>query len=228
MGKNLKITLFFLSVIISLLITIINYFGLDRYYTLKNSSQSYTSSLVDNYKNLTKYDERIVISLSSNDITLENLRPMLNSLLDQTISVDRIYLHLPPLEGQSYIIPEDYNNFLSINNLRKNYGYGNNIIPLLLISETEINTKIIYLDNNNIYGKDFIQKIVEKSNNFPDNVIGVRDQKVIYANLVKPKFFSSGVISSSETTVYDENWIDSHINPSNYRIYLDYTENYIY
>jgi hypothetical protein len=220
MEKNLKITLFFLSIIISILITIITYFGLDRYYTLqKNNSNTY----IDNYKNLTKLDDNIIISLSATDSNLENLRPMLNSILDQTISVDKIILNLPP--GQTYTIPENYDKFLTINNLRKDYAYGNNIIPTLL-NEKNSDTKIIYLQNNNIYGKDFIQKLVEESNKYPDNSIGVRDHTQEYSTLVKPKFFDASVVSSDPNTVYDKNWIDGHLTKD--KIYMNYIENYIY
>jgi hypothetical protein len=223
MEKNLKITLFFLSIIISILITTITYFGLDRYYTLqKDCSDKY----IDNYKNLTKLDDKIIISLSATDSNLENLRPMLNSLLDQTIRVDKIILNLPPLSsGQTYTIPENYKKFLTRKNLLKDYGYGNNIIPTLL-DEKNTDTKIIYLENNNIYGKDFIQKLVEESNKYPDNPIGVRDHTQEYSNLVKPKFFEGTVASSDSSTVYDKNWIDSHLKTN--KIYMNYIENYIY
>jgi hypothetical protein len=222
MKKNLKITLFFLSVIISILITIITYFGLDRYYTLQRDC---SDKLIDNYKNLTKLDDTIIISLSATDSNLENLRPMLNSLLDQTISVDKIILNLPKSSGQTYILPQNYELFLKTKDLLAEYGYGNNIIPTLL-DEKNADTKIIYLENNNIYGKDFIQKLVEESNKYPDNPIGVRDHNREYSNLVKPKFFKGSVASIDPSTVYDKNWIDSHLKTD--KIYMKYIENYIY
>ena len=79
----------------------------------------------------------------------------------------------------------------------KNYDDLGTVIPTVL-REPETNTKIIVLEPMKIYGEDFVQSIVEKSNENGDKIIHVKNYPNII--LIKPSFFSENFCN------YDQNY----------------------
>ena len=75
--------LFIFMTILSLIITILYYFGIVRYLELHiRENKKY----LENYKKLEKnYDKKVIISMSSTPKNIDKMDPMLNSLLDQTV-----------------------------------------------------------------------------------------------------------------------------------------------
>ena len=156
MNTNTFIILTFLSMIF----VILSYFGIIRYLKLHVDSHS---NYIENYKKLNKASEnnKVILSLSSNTKKINKIMPMLKSILDQTVKVDQIVLNLPP--GDNYNIPKEYNNILNIFYSGKNYDEATKLIPTLL-REDNADTIIILLKDDYIYGKDFIETIIEESN----------------------------------------------------------------
>jgi len=123
---------------------------------------------------LEKVDESIIISVSTNDIN--SIRPMLISLLDQTVRVDRILINIV---NSDKVINDEYKKIFSIYNSHIDYGYGNSIVPILLREKCD-DTRIISVLNNIIYGKDFVETIVNVSNENPNCAIICNDDAILY------------------------------------------------
>ena len=89
MEKKTIIIISVVSIIISLIYILLNYFGLLRYMGMYLYSPS---TFGEAYKKLDEGDKnnRIVISLTTTPENLKNITPVINSLLDQTVKVNLI------------------------------------------------------------------------------------------------------------------------------------------
>ena len=218
MNKGAKITLLFLSTFISLIIILTAYYGVDRYIIMHLSS---TENYVKNYSNMSNHSEKVIVSFSTTQENFKKLKPTINSLLDQTVKVHAFNMNLPP-KKENYNIPSKYKEICNVNYIGKDYGPGNNIIPTLLTTKDK-GTKIIYLKEDVVYGKDFLEKMITESNKYPSNAIVYKKNNKVCASLIKPEFFSVDVIDNNQK-YFDENWITSHLlNPAKE---LKYIENY--
>jgi hypothetical protein len=192
------------STLLSLVVILLTYFGWVRYATIHLKSIEYFSK---NYLKLTKAnkDDKVVISFTTTPKTIANLKPMLNSLLDQTVRVDQIGMTIP--DSKTYDIPPEYKNVINVFKCGKDYGVCNSIIPALL-RERDSETMIIYLKDNQVYGKDLIESLVEESKKHPQEAITTQCGK---ATLVKASFFGSDVADLSKES-FDDNWIRVKLN----------------
>ena len=132
---------------------ILLYFGIVRYLTLHVSG---TDKLVENYSKLPKATEgRVVVSVAADPKDFDKLKPVLSSILDQTVKVDQIGV-VVPLKNENNV-PEYIKKIANIFPAGKDYGDGTALIPILL-KEKECDTIILALSGDVIYGKDFIEK----------------------------------------------------------------------
>jgi hypothetical protein len=198
--RNIIITLLVLSTILSLLTTFLSYFGITRYFSchIKNSN-----NFIQNYSKLPKTSERrVVISFSVNPNKLNKLKPFINSILDQTVKVDLIAMIIPD-DGRNmnYVIPDYIKDFAVIFHTGRGYGKGTKLIPMLL-REKECDTTIIALDENIVYGQDFIYSLIEESKKYSDSVL--TDKKGTFM-LFKPEHFGCDVIDRENYSL-DNDW----------------------
>ena len=151
-------------------------------------------------------DKKIILSLTTTPKRIKNIEPVLKSLLDQTIKVDQIALNLPikPNCGKEYIIPQNYKKVCNIFNCGKDYGPGTKFIPTLL-REGDAETIIILLDDDYIYGKDFIEQLVNLSTQNQTKCI-----ESDHAILVKPEHIDIDILKSNKKFI-DDNWIKKYI-----------------
>ena len=56
-----------------------------------------SENYINNYKNLKKIKNNVILSFTTTPEKIEKIRPMLNSILDQTIRVDKIVLNIPKI-----------------------------------------------------------------------------------------------------------------------------------
>ena len=104
MNRNSKIILLFLSTIISIILIFVAYYGIDRYIVMHlNSIDKY----VDNYHKLSSIPDKVVLSFSTTQDKFNKIKPMIKSLLDQTIKINKIDINLPP-KKTDYKIPKEY------------------------------------------------------------------------------------------------------------------------
>ena len=141
---------------------------------------------------------------------LNKIKQCINSILDQTIRINKIYLFLivnNDLQNDLKNIP-DYLKDIVIIVPTKDYKENTKIIPML-IKEKESDTIILALDNDIIYGKDFIQVMVDEMIK-NDNTVLVDSKKTCI--LFKTSYFDSKIISeknflkNKKIIKYNENY----------------------
>jgi hypothetical protein len=214
MEKRKIIILTIVSTLVSLVFILLSYYGIDRYLTLHVKS---SENFIKEYSKLPKAAKnRVVISFSVTPDNINNLKPMINSILDQTVKVDQILL---VVSNTNMKIPKYMSDVANMIPAGKDYGRGTKLIPTLL-REKDCDTTIIALDSNVVYGKDFIETMVEESEKNPDTLL--IDRKG-YAMLVKPLCFGCDVIDRKKET-FDDDWFLDKTTKNYYTV--DYSENY--
>lgn len=214
MNKKTVIIITILSTILSIIFILSSYYGIDRYLSLHMKS---CENFINKYSYLPKAStNRVVISFSTTPEKINKIKPMINSILDQTVKVDAIYMVL--LADKNYNTPKYITNVATVVLAGKDYGGGTKIIPILL-KEKECDTIIIALNDNVVYGQDFIFTMIEESNKNPGTVLLDKKGDVM---LVKPEYFGCDVINRDKES-FDNDWF---INQSKHNKVIDYNENY--
>lgn len=208
MKKKTMLILIFVSNFLMLIFLILQYFGITRYLSLHYSKcepyiKTYGSLPVNKVDN-----QRVVISFSVSPENITKINPMILSILDQTIKVDEISLNV--YSGLKYDIPEKFKDMMNIYKCGKDYKELTKLVPTLL-REHEKNTIIICLDEMIVYGKDFIEKLIDESVKNPDKVILTK-----HAILIKPDYVDKNIVSEISGTF-------SYIKPTHT---VSYVENY--
>jgi hypothetical protein len=203
---------FIILTIISLIITLLYYFGIIRYFEMHFSGYE---KYLNNYKNLEKASEKnkVVISLTTTPDKIKKLKPILNSLLDQTVKVDQIALNIP--KDKEYNIPQEYNDILNVFYCGQDYGCATKFIPTILREDSE-NTIILILDDKYIYGKDYIETMIEHYNKDNCSIISK------HGILITPKYCDMDIYKRDD--ILDDNWIQNCIKSDKKNI--SYNENY--
>ena len=203
--------------ILSLLFIILTYFGITRYLTLQlQSSDTY----IENYHKLPKSDaKKVNIVIYSDSKNINRLKPMINSILDQTIRVDRIFFFIFDITSDK--LPEYLKKIVTVLPAAKKYGgeFANSLIPMLL-NEKNADTTIVSLKNNMVYGKDFIETIINMSEKIPKTAILDNNNNAL---VVKPNYYDPNIFDRNKD-IYLDTWFIENI-PSQY---LKYSENYKY
>ena len=214
MKKKTMIIWTLVGTFLSLAMILLSYFGIVRYLTLHVSG---TDKLVENYSKLPKATEgRVVVSVAADPKDFDKLKPVLSSILDQTVKVDQIGV-VVPLKNENNV-PEYIKKIANIFPAGKDYGDGTALIPILL-KEKECDTIILALSGDVIYGKDFIEKMVDESSSNADTVL--RDTKHT-AILVKPEYYGCEILNTQKSK-YDHDWF---IKQAKKAKTVDYSENY--
>ena len=138
MKKINIIILIILSTLISFIIIYSTYFGFDRYLNiLLYSKYSKKNKYIENYTKLNEYipkQSNIIISLATKYEDLNKIKQCINSILDQTIRINKIYLFLivnNDLQNDLQNIP-DYLKDIVIIVPTKDYKENTKIIPMLI------------------------------------------------------------------------------------------------
>ena len=175
---------------------------------------------IENYHKLSKSAaKKVNICIYSDSKNINKIKPMINSILDQTIRVDRIFLVTPEITFDE--LPEYLKKVVTILPACKKYGgeFANSLIPMLL-NEKNADTTIVVLKNNLVYGKDFIETIINISEKTPKTVIIDSKNNAI---VVKPNYYDTTIIDRNKDTYLDRWFVEK--NPYKY---FRYSENYKY
>lgn len=161
--KRIFVIISFILTFLSLFYIILSYYGIVRFVSLHMHS---TKDYAKNFKILEKAcPTRVVVSLTTTPKRLQKITAVVNSLLDQTVKVDEIALNIPYKfhdNKQTYVISKELQDIIHVYRCGVDYGPMTCLIPTLL-REKEAGTKIIYLDDDIIYGKDFVETLVDAS-----------------------------------------------------------------
>jgi hypothetical protein len=199
-----KHVLLILSVIFSFIYTLMVYYSMDRYLTLYFTS---TEGYSKEYMKLDKADDKgnvsVIISASPRCCG-RRLDVVLSSILDQTVKVDKIlvdisecdFVRIPVLEGGVVEFLRDREKLVDI------------------VRESDADTRFVFLQDDVIYGKDFLQNILEKSLEKPDKIVVGKYAVLVRRSMLEDSSFTADVetLSSSISKDMREN--------------LSYTENY--
>lgn len=193
MKKKTVVILSLLSALITLIYILGDYYGWNRYFALHLYNPS---SYIEVYKKLEKADpkNRVIINFTTTPERLSKLKPLIASLLDQTVQVSEIALTVP----YDYKVPDDISKLVSLYRYKKEYGEMAGLIPVVL-RERDADTKIIVVKDDLIYPKDYIQTLVESSEKSPNKII-IGDGGV----LVKPLFFPTESLEKVSDDILDK------------------------
>jgi hypothetical protein len=229
MSKKTFLVTSFILTLISTGYIFLSYFGIVRYFTLQIQPIETYSKEYQNLEKASKKD-KIVISLGSNRSQIDNMKSMLSSLFDQTVKVDEIAVNVPP--DCVDLIPRYMNKYTSVYKLGADYGQNNNIIPTLK-REKDKNTIVIILENNIIYGKDFISELVDKfleiEKKEKNLIMFVNDQNGLVVNpmISRTSNFNSEIVNLDKNSRIDSNlWINSNLNENIKKEKFFYKENF--
>jgi hypothetical protein len=230
MEKKTIIIISLLSAVFSLIYILLNYFGLIRYlYMYIYPIEGY----INKYKNLDQINKenKVIISLIATDKQLENITHVIKSLLDQTVRVDLISIIIP--QTNNYVLPKNLSKTVAIYKGCDEKAKTGNLNCLLstIAREGEITSKIITLGADVIYGKDFIETILDTSEKNPDSVVYVNSGKNNYIELEKGAVFSIGFFEKDfmdiPSDVHANEWVNNYINNKGIKkVKVNYNENY--
>ena len=188
MNKRTIIIISLVSAVISLIHLLAVYYGWDRWFWLNRGG---TESYVAAYPQLDPATDgrRVVISLTADKESLANLKPVLLSLLDQTVRVDEIAVRL----RYGLRVPAYMQDIAQIYRYAIPYGEVGCFVPAVL-RERDAKTVIIMVRGNKLYGKDFVERILAASDERPGKAIkmgGTEEEPD--AILVTPAMFDERV-----------------------------------
>ncbi len=142
---------------------------IDRYRRLKYCKLEHLILLDNKYHSLPRASsQRTVITLSTIPDRIQYLKPVLSSLLDQTVRVDEICLNLPHIsrKGLRYKIPKWLSalTWVKIHRCELDQGPATKLLPTLKREQENrsMNTRIIVVDDDNIYNNKMIEKILQR------------------------------------------------------------------
>ena len=165
--------------------------------------------------------DKVIISITTKQSPIK-LKPVINSLLDQTVKVDLITLTVP--YGTKYDLPEELKGGVLLYRTGKDYGDATCLIPTIM-REGERNTKIFTVGDDIVYGKDFIETLLNVSKKFPDKVVYMENGNgldVTKGAIFKPSFFDSTFVDMPEG-VSCTKWINKYVKNKKG---VKYNENY--
>ena len=180
--------IFFILLVI--IIILILYYDFYRFLKIHYDDDN---NYILNYKYKPKIiKNKIILSLTSTPYRIKYIKPVIKSLLCQSIRVEQITLNIT--EQCKKDIPENFNNMANIYTCN-DYGKGTKFIPTIF-RENDKNTIIILLDDSYIYGYDFIETLIEKHIKYPNNVIYTKE-----AILFKPNFVNINIIQTNKKKI---------------------------
>lgn len=125
---------------------------------------------------------RCVVSLTSTPDRVFKIRPVLKSLLNQTVTPNAIILTLPQVfrrNGQPYVVPPwlsdpNHPEFLAgitVYRISRDYGPATKLLGALECEE-HAQTKIIYVDDDAVYHPEMVAEMCRRSELMPTSAIG--------------------------------------------------------
>jgi hypothetical protein len=129
---------------------------------------------------------------------------MLNSILDQTVKIDQISMNIPEeSKNKKYTVPTEYKNVCNVYKAGKDYGPGTKYIPTLLREENK-DTIIILLDEKYVFGKDYIEIMIEEYKKDKCSIVSKG------GILITPEFFDMDIYKREENPLNNK-WIKDQI-----------------
>jgi len=156
---------------------------------------------INNYTSIKRidYPHKVVVSITSTPSRIKNIKPMVKSILSQTVRIDNFTLNIPKEHKSKtpYSFPNNLDKMLSIFHCGRDYGNGTKCIPTIL-REKDSDTLIILLDDSYIYPADFIEKLLS---NYKENSSSCLYGKGVIA--AKASSFKEDILNITKQQVSD-------------------------
>lgn len=211
--NNIYIILSLLVSILSVVWIILTYFGIVRYISIHcRSPESWIESFQKLEKAGTK-GERVVANITiKNKSDLEKLPKAVASLLNQTLRIDEIGVNLPKSLGP---LPKGLDKIVRTYPISLTTCEKDDCLPSVL-REGNINTLIINVQPDIVYGIDYIEDLIDLSVQNPDTVIVDKKKQIL---LIKPSFICP-------ETLDEHNNLAKSCSKASGKTTLNYKENY--
>lgn len=218
MKKKTLIILTIIATIVSLGIILIGYFGITRYMwcMINPNTESFVNKL--DKTPYPKIDEILSVCIYAQRENIDNVFATLHSLLDQTVRPTNFYLVSDNIKNSE--IPQSLREFCFLVPNRVDYGNPGNIIIPMLMKIKECNTILVAVNDKLVYGKDFLEHVVNITKEDPDSVFVDRKTNTW---VFRPKHYGCEFLERKEEK-YDARWFKMNTN-NNVKI-LKYPENY--
>lgn len=230
-SRKTWITASIVASIVSIFYILVQHYGLVRFVSLY-SRYGCTPDILERYSALQRASTRRVVIVFNSETaygTTDDLKPMLYSVLDQTARVDQIMMVIQPsssLEIDHELPPFLKDTVTPLPTHNKHTHPCESCIVPILFKEKERDTLIIVLDNTVVYGKDFIERIVETHDTVSRSCIVTDPWR--YAMAFTPSCYSTLPIErdqSKVSTVYNKQWFIQNAKEGEH--VFPYTDNYI-
>lgn len=118
----------------------------------------------------------VVVSLTTIPDRIHLILPTLRSLFTQTVSPSAIYLNIPYYsrrQGRSYTIPEKLKGFRQVKIIRTEQDWGPATKFLPLLEKLPPDSRVIVVDDDQIYSRRLVETYVRYSHQYPDAALGL-------------------------------------------------------
>lgn len=152
--------------------------------------------------------ERLVVSLTTIPARTRSLGPVLRGLLDQTLAADRIVLALPKtsLRGEAYPPAEALALPKGVEVLAcQDQGPATKLLPVL---HAEPQARIVVVDDDVIYPRDFLETLLDWHRRLPGAAIGYRGVALQTGNRFADldHVFATGIAAPARVDVLFGTW----------------------
>ena len=175
--------------------------------------------------NLTFYPyHKYYFSLTTIPSRIDKLEDVIDSLINQIIKPDKIFIHIPKFYKRfqkcinkfclTDIIKKykiKYNDIVVINICDKDYGPATKFIPMMKMDDIEIDTPIIIVDDDIIYDKNLSAVLLKDSYIYPNSCItmfGITHSSYMFDNTKWFCHFNSQNLKPSGFRERHEGFID--------------------
>lgn len=182
---------FLISLIIILILIV--YMEIPRYISFHYADWKSLHQLDQNYykKPRINIEGKVVVSLTTTPDRIYKLAPTLCSILSQTKRVDQVRVNVPyySMKGTKYNVPSGLNDLknIKIYRIKTDLGPGTKLLPTAKNEHPK--TKIIVIDDDNLYGSKFVETLVK--------IFKQRKQKEVIT------VYGSNINNSSVGRIYD-------------------------
>lgn len=161
-SKPVSKSLIVILVVVIVIVVLLWVFEIPRYLRMDKHT---VDAAIQGYHSKPKASKsRVVVTMTTIPPRVEYLKPTIMSLLDQSVRVDEIALNIPwkSRKGQRYQLPAWLSEIpiVKIHRVPKDLGPGTKILPTLKRESKD--TRVIAVDDDNIYASKMIEKLVQE------------------------------------------------------------------
>lgn len=210
-----KIIISLVTSLFSLVYGILNYYGLVRYFNIRVRS---VDTYIKKYKKVNKLvKNKVIINMTTTPSKMKKLKPVINSLLDQSVKVDLITVTVPQTKEK---LPHGMDKVVFLTKTKVDYGKLNILIPPLL-TQGDKDTVIITVKDDVLYGYDYIEILLEEYKKHGGKYIIYSDaQDILNGAIFGVGFFDNNFLKNPPKNI--KKWIKE----TNKYKYINYKENY--